>query len=956
MKRYMKNLGMQFVVVLLITFISIGMWVGKSLAEVSGITINVKDAVGTKTYQVSIDGEKVTNLPPEVMPPVFDGPVIDGMELEVPKELGNQKLAVLGMVDVTAAPFFADPTGSKDSTEALQRAIDFARNAQMVCYLPEGTYKISDTLTLTNGLYMRSHFNNILPDPNVPIVLMGAGGGGDKKTKIILTQNSKGFGDRNTPRFVLNAPLPIITKNSSTQYTIDKTKNNNSSVFNTMIRNVEIVIGGGNVGAVGIHMSSAEGAALQDVVVDATNGYAGIYGAAGNGGSWTNVMIIGGEVGIDMTELTVPTPVMEGITLINQRKAAIVGGSRGSLTIVGMKIKSEYNTPRIIVQAKYDILDGTLNIIDSEIEFTNPDDSGNAVAIEKSAKNVYLNNVYVNKADAVVSGSLNANKSGWFHVKEYAMGIDQAKNEVQIKASYYTNGKMQGSVYQSVETNVSPPKYLRTKHTWDETFPGFDSKGAVNVKEAPYSAKGDGYTDDTEALQKAINENEIIFLPKGYYRVSKTLKLKPDTKLIGIAQHLSVIYVRDPEAASEPWPIVETADDKNAKTVIAFINIGVPREVKKSFTGEYMPVYALKWQSGAESVLRSAYTDLVRIYGFKGNPDYKEIKFKYPLVIITGNGGGKWYNYTNSLAWGPVAVDSNMRNLVIEGTHEPLYFYNFSPQHTNASATVEIRDSKYVTTFGSKTEGTTTFLNVKDSDYIRVFGHGGIGSGPKGRALYLFENTPNFIISNMTDQINYGAERAYFRDFMHLNYKDYYPLQEKLGDGSTITVNYDERPVFYKRGNPSEDAKWIVKQQQSAIPTSSTVLVNGVNTALEVYTINSSNYFKLRDLAKILSGTKKQFEVVWGGANNSISLTTGRAYTPVGGEMAVPGNRQNKTVESTTLKVFVDGNEVKLNAYNIGGFNYFMLRDVAAAINFGVTWDGVTSTIGIDTSTGYTLL
>jgi len=65
---------------------------------------------------------------------------------EAPNELGNQALAALGFVDVTAAPFSADPQGEHDSTEAIQRAIVFARDRQMVCFFPSGVYKISDTL------------------------------------------------------------------------------------------------------------------------------------------------------------------------------------------------------------------------------------------------------------------------------------------------------------------------------------------------------------------------------------------------------------------------------------------------------------------------------------------------------------------------------------------------------------------------------------------------------------------------------------------------------------------------------------------------------------------------------------------------------------------------------------------------------------------------------------------
>ena len=52
-------------------------------------------------------------------------------------------------MDVTGKPFQADPTGKTDSTRAIQAAVVFARDHQLACFFPPGTYLLSDTLTCT---------------------------------------------------------------------------------------------------------------------------------------------------------------------------------------------------------------------------------------------------------------------------------------------------------------------------------------------------------------------------------------------------------------------------------------------------------------------------------------------------------------------------------------------------------------------------------------------------------------------------------------------------------------------------------------------------------------------------------------------------------------------------------------------------------------------------------------
>lgn len=131
--------------------------------------------------------------------------------------------------------------------------------------------------------------------------------------------------------------------------------------------------------------------------------------------------------------------------------------------------------------------------------------------------------------------------------------------------------------------------------------------------------------------------------------------------------------------------------------------------------------------------------------------------------------------------------------------------------------------------------------------------------------------------------------------------------------------------------------------------TNQTITVNGETIPMEAYNIDGSNYFKLRDLAYILSGTTSQFSVNYDHEKKLITANSGNEYLVVGKEMSIGADRSGSCRPSTQQTLF-NGEHSSAYAYNIGGNNFFKLRDLGEIFNFRVDYDVQTRTVMIESA------
>jgi hypothetical protein len=711
--------------------------------------------------------------------PVRNAKDLEAIEQMILQECGDKQEVSYGILDVTKSPYNADPTGNQDSTEALQQALNDARDARLITFVPSGRYLVSDTITGIKGIVLNARFP-------YPCVIMGPREGG--RAVLVLADSAPGFDDSSKPKPVIHfwARARMGYPHSSRPPTEPQA----NISFHQMITDLDIDLGNGNPGAVGINHQAAQSSVIEDVTIYARDGFAGVIRAPGSGGGTHGLTVFGGTYGMHLERgTTQPVPIFSNLVLKDQKEAAILCHGNNPMTVVGAWIEGKGiradgpNSPP---------WHGALNLVDVAIRY-----SGEGPAV-KTVNSLIMNNVYVGNAEVIaqVGGEwvLKGDARGWTHISEYA-----AATQREYPGRWVAGSRRDLIVLDRQREikpvavvkygTVGPGEEIRTRHTWGKPFPWWGTKEAVNVCQAPYEAKGDGRTDDTEALQKALNGNQVVFLPRGEYKISRPLRLHPHTSLVGVSDLLSVI---SPIVESEAWadpdnpqPLVETADDADASTVLAFLEIRAAT-AKPS-------IYALRWRAGRGSIVRNIFPS------HKGWRPLDPVAC-IPQIRIEGNGGGRWYNL-NQHSSSPQAQGPDHRKLVIEGTSEPLRFYTINPEHGTGVAMMEIRNSSNIDMYSMKGEGDYTVLWVRASRNIRLFGYGGNGMARPGWPLIRVDDSTDFLLTHLNPMLKRPGHVG--RLGTANNPALWYILQDRpTGSEDLVRARGDEQVGYYRMGHP----------------------------------------------------------------------------------------------------------------------------------------------------------
>lgn len=512
-----------------------------------------------------------------------------------------------GYIDAVV-DFGAINNGTTITTTQLQAAIDASISQGKGLFLPAGRYLIDRQLNINIPLLSNDDLQQF--------VLQGSSVNASQRSVLVLKSGT--FPSESTKGYMLR----------NVYYDGGTTR-----TYNRNIQSVDFEMQSNNAGAIALSWRGAEGCAAFDININATGGYAGISETSGSGGSMADITIIGGKIGVNISTNggTQPTPVFTAFKFSGQTESCFKNVAvRGAFVLTGCEFIMNPGIPVLKAQRHNTFTyhyGGCPLFTDCKIEYTTPDANNKVIQFTSTAWDISFNfnNVYVKNAAKIVEHDalVLSNENGWRHFSQLTYNSGpRTFNQGTFDDGIYLESVRQSDVVRDIHTDVTVvPANLTSYHGWGNTFPSFETPGAVNVKDFSGSVvEGDWSAAFNQAIASATaNGSNVVFVPLGSYDIYNTINLDLHTRLIGVSHHHSVIYGWDKagkrfggstDSWSDPRPMVQTPDNLNADNILADLGIRMVGPYDNiSHNPEPCIHYAILWRAGKNSIIRHLNTE-----------------------------------------------------------------------------------------------------------------------------------------------------------------------------------------------------------------------------------------------------------------------------------------------------------------------------------------------------------
>lgn len=129
-----------------------------------------------------------------------------------------------------------------------------------------------------------------------------------------------------------------------------------------------------------------------------------------------------------------------------------------------------------------------------------------------------------------------------------------------------------------------------------------------------------------------------------------------------------------------------------------------------------------------------------------------------------------------------------------------------------------------------------------------------------------------------------------------------------------------------------------------ATPSPTKLFLDGKAIAVDTYSVDTVDYFKLADIATAFNSTDKKFNFIWNAKKNTIKLEVYKPYKASSSKNTKSDGKAKKA-KLKVLKLFVYDTSEHASTYIIDGNIYCELRDIMPNLAVSVDYDEETQTV-----------